>query len=341
MDKSCKIAIVTLYDNINIGNKLQNYALQEILRHYSNNVSTLTYTEARTLAPIIGWKGIIVSIIGYPKELAKQKKAIINRLKAFQLFSSQYIKVEKAIPFAQFGKETNDNFDLFVVGSDQVWHNFFDSDEDLDFFMLRFAEKEKRACFAPSFGFDNIPMKYKDRYITGLRGFNYLSCREENGCKMIEELTGKKAVLLPDPTLYFSKERWETIEKKPSFNIPTHFILSYFLGGKDQTIKEEVTILQKESNLPVIDIYDLRYPEYYVTRPDEFLYLLRRADFFCTDSYHGCLFSVIYEKATKVIQRRDDVGRGMNARFSTLFNQLKIRLNDRGFIQCSDVCRIL
>lgn len=337
-----KIAIVTLYDDINIGNKLQNYALQEILKGYSSSVETFTYTEAARISPALGWKGKLALKIGFPQQVVVEKKAIIKRKERFKEFSEGYLNTVASKPFSKFEPILNNEYDFFVVGSDQVWHNFSGTKEEIEYFFLRFADKEKRVCFAPSFGFDSIPEKFIDDYISGLKGFNTLSCREIEGCAIINELLGVKAVLLPDPTIVLTEDKWIGIEKKPDYALPDRFILAYFIGGKTPNQEESIKEYSLKMGLDIVDIFDKKQLNYFTTRPDEFIYLIRRAECVFTNSFHGTIFSILFRRRFMLFQRNDVEGKQMRSRLTTVIDEFKLQENREGFyVPKEDVCTIL
>lgn len=330
-----KVAIVTLYDDINIGNKLQNFALQEILIRQPNinAVITLRYSEARKTAPDnFGWKGKLALLLGFPKTIAKEKKKWKERRKRFNNFSKKYLNTAEEKSFLDFDKKINDEYDYFVVGSDQVWHNWTNTKEELDYFFLRFVDPHKRICVSPSIGLIDIPEKFKTKYIEGLNGFRYLSCREAEGCDLIYSLTNKLAELLPDPTMILTKQDWEEIEKKPDYEVPEHFILCYFLSKNKTEINKSVNDFSKRVNLPIINIYDKNYLQYFTTRPDEFLYLIHRADYVCTNSFHGSVFSILFQKNLLLFRRKDNEGVKMNSRLNTLIEEFDLMENENGII---------
>ncbi len=331
-----KVAIITLYDDINIGNKLQNYALQEILKKYFARVETLTYSEAAEITPLIGWKGRLVLKIGFPRHIADEKKAIIDRKKRFCEFSKQYIKTCEAKSFVDYNETINNEYDYFVVGSDQVWHNFSNTIKELDYFFLRFVKKEKRVCFAPSFGFDVIPEQFLTKYTEGLKGFDVLSCREKEGCRLIKELIGEDALLLPDPTLITPLNKWKEIEKKPNYLIPDRFILLYFIGEITPEQRTSICEFSNNMRLDTIDIYSKQSLEHYTTRPDEFLYLISRAEYIFTNSFHCAVFSILFKKRFKIYKRMDLDGMRMDSRFDSLMNDLELKRDKNGFLYPSE-----
>jgi len=313
-----EIAILTLYDNINFGNKLQNFAVQTIFENLGYHCTTITYKE---ILKEIRWKGWIAYCLGFPKKKAKEKRMIVRRKRAFADFSNTYLNIEKPIYFRQAAPKLIKRFDYYVTGSDQVWHNWTSTKDELEYFFLEFVPEEKRICIAPSFGFESIPDKFRDSYIKGLQGFRYLSCREISGCKMISELIDREAELLIDPTMVLTVEDWDKISKNPKFEIPHKYILVYFLGEMAVEDKSLIDTFTKEQNLNVINIYSLDDEKYYYTDPSEYLYLIKNASFVCTNSFHGCVFSILYNINFGVFERKDKEGSKMYSRLSTLLSK--------------------
>lgn len=323
-EKLRKVAIVTLYDDINIGNKLQNYAMQEILKNYFDSVSTLSYSEAKQMAPDMGWRGKIIAKIGFPAKIAREKRAILKRRKKFEKFSSKYLDVTLPKSFSEYNDEFVQQFDKIIVGSDQVWHNWSMSDIELRYFFLEFVPREKRICIAPSFGLDEIPIEFIEKYKKGLDGFIYLSCREKKGCQIINDLCQRKAILLPDPTMCVKREIWDNISVKPVYDIPDKFILAYFIGKISDKTKREIDKMSKYLKMKVINIYDICQPDYYVTSPEEFIYLISHAQYVVTNSFHASVFSIMYHVNFHCFSRDDAIGVGMSDRIETLLTTFDI-----------------
>ena len=328
-------AIVTLYDEINIGNKLQNYALQRVLNNYFKNVTTLTYSEARLMTPLLGWKGKIALKLGFPKSIAAEKKTILKRWDRFREFSNEYLNISAEKSFSEYNSVDSDRFNFFVVGSDQVWHDASGSKEELNYFMLQFVDEKKRVCYAPSFGFDSIPEEYLEQYTTGLKGFEILSCREKKGCQLIKELTGRVAELMPDPTLGLTTDEWIEIEKIPEYIVPKKYILAYFIGPKTSNQDLSLKWHSNHLGLPIIDVFDKRHLQFFTTRPDEFIYLIHNAELLLTNSFHGAVFALIFNKTFKIYQREDSDGKGMESRLTTLIEEFGLQENEKGVYEPS------
>lgn len=327
-----KIAIITLYDDINFGNKLQNYAVQEYVKRLGLETETLPYHEQ--LHPPVTLKGFIKKAIHFilyftPYEKRRRVKLSLKekRREYIREFSEQYIKLGPTQTYSKSLLGLAESYDYFITGSDQVWNISDRTERALDYFFLTFAGREQRLTIAPSFGFEKFPEKYIKTYKRGLEGFDRLSIREEHGAKLIRELTGQDAVVLLDPTMLVDVSVWSDILKRPSQYIDKDYILIYALGGLRDEIRESVELLAKSKDMMVIDILDKQQGYYTHTRPDEFLYWIHNAQLVVTNSFHACVFSILFNRPFMVMQRTDR--RGMESRIDTLL--WKFGLEDRRY----------
>lgn len=122
-------------------------------------------------------------------------------------------------------KKIEKNFDFFIAGSDQIWNpNFF---TNMSINMLSFAKSNKKIAIAPSIGVVKLTDNQKNIFKKYLNDFKLLSCREEQGSKIIKETTGRECPTLIDPTLMLSKEEWSLIEKNQNFMMIQKNLFSY------------------------------------------------------------------------------------------------------------------
>lgn len=317
-----KFAIIGLYGDKNFGNKFQNFAVQELIKALGYECKTIRCID---IYKTIGWKGKLIAFLGFPKKIAEKKQEALKKETLFQKFSNKYLCLGEKIKLNDM-RSISDNYDFYIVGSDQVWHNWNETNEELDYFFLRFVPEHKRLCISPSFGFETVSEEFKKQYIDGLNGFKHLSCREESGCRLIKDLTGREAHLLCDPTMALTVEQWDNISKKPEFELPERYILTYFLGDPPLEAVEYAKKLYEKEDIPIINLYNCDYPQYANVQPDEFLYLIKRAEHFCTTSFHGCVFSIIYHTPFTVFERNDL--KGMHGRISTLLKKFGLEHRD-------------
>ncbi len=335
-----KIAIITLYDNANFGNKLQNYAVQTYFQSIGVCVTTVvdamqTKPARIYLNPIKILKRIahfILQHVGFEKDKVKRKELLDKRCQYMKLFSDEYLTTTPPINYRHLPRDFAKQYDYFVTGSDQVWHGWKNDRHELEYFLLTFATPSQRLTIAPSFGFDEFPKKYLKTYKKGLEGFEYLSVREEHGTELIKELTGKDATVLLDPTMLIDTSEWLKILKKPSQYIDDNYIFVYALGGFKGEVKEKTCKLADELGLQVIDIMDIDSDFYIHTRPDEFLYWIHNARLVVTDSFHASVFSILFNRPFVVTERSDI--KGMGSRLDTLFN--KFGITGRHFDELKD-----
>ena len=211
-------------------------------------------------------------------------------------------------------------YSYVIAGSDQIWNMTTGNRAEIyDYYYLQFIERSKRIAYAPSFGFSEMPGQEDLPFIKrGLLGFDKLSCREQDGCDLIRQITGQEAQCVLDPTLLLDSEQWKELESRPKYNLPEKYVLCYFLGSRTSEYKQ--AIKEAAMNLPVID-FDHNNEEFHkYTGPAEFLYLISHADFVCTDSFHGVAFSINFGKNFLVFRRIrvDGTSAGMWGRIESI-----------------------
>lgn len=333
-----KIAIVTLNGYFNYGNRLQNYALQETIKDLGFSVETIINEDANHSE--IALKDRMKNLTSFPiaeiynkikikillemnnKELTKSKEI---RTKIFKEFThdcineTSYTISQKKIP-----QHLSDKYDYFITGSDQVWNPNYNYGSPINF--LTFAEKKKRIAYSPSFGVSEIETEYIKNYKKWISGIYKLSVREDDGARIIKELTGREAPVLVDPTLLLTKEKWLSISKTANNKPKVKYLLTYFLGGIPKVHKQQIDNISKKYDLETINLGDIEEKETYRTGPREFIDYINSCSVFCTDSFHGVAFSILMKKPFIVYDRMG----GSLSMFSRINTLLEIfNLNSR------------
>ena len=320
-----KILLVTLQD-ANIGNRLQNYALQTVVEDMGYEVFNPVYSLDRVSVKTVK---IALKCLLYRFGLKKYAKVALNhkRKRAFQELDSKYI--HNKINIGQFDTNNIDlsEFNYAITGSDQVWHKWTDSPKELPYFYLQFIEENKRISYAPSFGFVNVPQIDIETHISGINGIYSISCREDSGAEIVRKLTGRVAKVVSDPTILLSKNEWKAAERKPGYNVPSRFILIYFLGDISKQYWNHIKTICRDDDAVPLRIFSVDDPKHYCTTPDEFIWLVENATCICTDSFHACVFSIIFEKKFVVYQRKES---GMEK----MFDRIECLLKDFGLTSC-------
>lgn len=326
-----KVGIVTICDYLNYGNRLQNYASQEVIKSLGYEVETIVNTplKIKDLDKNIYEKILyntknnsfkkIISKIKKKTQQYLNKKKLDDKKRSFLEFTNEYIKEtdyiinRENIPSEEIGK-----FDYFIVGSDQVWNPNFRYGNPIDF--LTFAPKHKRIAYAPSFGTSHIPDQYINNYKRWLTEFKSLSVREVAGAEVIKKLTGRESLVLIDPTLMLTKEKWLSISKTSNNKPHENFLLTYFLGeipkDKEKLIKE----IAINNQMKIVNLANFKDEKYFSVCPREFIDLINSSTLFITDSFHGVVFSILLEKQFIVIERVGEEA-SMNSRMDTILTK--------------------
>lgn len=339
-----KIGIVTLYAGQNFGNKLQNYAVEQIC--LQNGFQPVTFKYEIASKPVVAKVGKLSKlkpsyISSYIKSVLSGRCHIKNSdtcvLKQFNFWRKNKTKIDglfkarvsaynvfdyKNLNYAQrtieLGEENalwTDDFAMFLSGSDQVWNPYYQSVNQATF--LRFAPFEKRASIAGSFGVAQIPEERKKDFQTWLSEFRFLSVREERGAEIINELCSRQVPVIVDPTMIVDVNAWDKLSAKPRFNLPEKYILTYFLGDRTKKYGKFVKKMQKKYGLQVVNLLDIMQPQYLACDPAEFVYCIKNASIVCTDSFHATVFSILY-KIPFVAFNRVEGKRSMGSRIQTL-----------------------
>ena len=324
MSSSRKVLLVTMQDYNNMGNRLQNWALQYVLEQHHLEVTNLDsgYVEERVLSSKDKLKKIIkkvLAILGVKKYY--QKVQIENnqqtRYRVNKEFSDQQIHNLKKVTYDDVYQRDWNNYDLAIVGSDQVWHKWREVDSELPYYYLEFLPHQKRNSYAASFGFDEFPEEDRQQHIKGIKGMNNISCRESTGCKLVEDIIGKQVPHVLDPTLLLSANDWRkmTQDSNRFSQSQQGYAFMYFLGEKTPEYEAEIDRIIEAKHLKKIDFLDFTNAEVANCGPKEFVKLIENADYVLTDSFHCCVFSILFGKDFEVFRRKEA---GMEKMFSRI-----------------------
>lgn len=315
------IAIITISEHNNYGNRLQNYALQKFLLNYAGNVDTIWWNRDNYLVNKKKWN--IKTIVKYLLNWKNARYYLNNKyikevIREYNIkkFSDKYISIKYDYQIKKF---LDKEYDYFIVGSDQVWNFNFWNDWDtlehtLEAVFLKFAPRKKKIAYAASLGISDIPDKTRKIYIESLRDFNFISIREKKGASLIENLLKRNIPVLVDPTILLSKEEWKEIELVPNWYKGDRYILTYFLGEASSIIKN----IAKRNNWKIYNLMDSNNLDLYTSRVEEFIYLIENAELVITDSFHACVFSILMNTPFLVVNRQQKGVADMTSRIDTL-----------------------
>lgn len=320
--------ILTIYGMDNFGNRLQNYALQEFIKENFGSVETIENingvndTNEKTV--------IIFRIKNYIRAHIPKNK-IWKKYACFYQFDRLIKKSKYHIDYSHIPAQLKQQYDYFLTGSDQVWNPNFDRMSDIDF--LTFADSKQKIAFSASFGVSELENNQKEYFYKNLKDIPNISVREESGKDIIADLGIVNEVeVLADPTMLISPEKWKSISKKPK-NFPNkRYILKYFLGKISEEKINEIILLAQKNDWSIIDILDIN-DACFCSGPAEFLYLEEHAELILTDSFHSCVFAILFNRPFMVYDR-DDSNKDMSSRIDTLLK--KFKLNNKYNNELSD-----
>lgn len=343
-----KVGIITLNGYFNYGNRLQNYALQEFIKMYGYECETIidnTIIDKSSLLKIKKQNKVLNLLNKDFKQIClainnrinskKINDINLDRTRIFKDFSKTFINETKfSIQLGNIDNNLEKNYEYLVVGSDQIWNPFDGKVSEISF--LNFAPKYKRISYAPSFGVNDIPEQEKENYKKWLLDMNHISVREDAGAKIVKELTGREVPVVIDPTMILSKEQWLSISKESKFKPKKKYLLTYLLGGGTKEHKKTIKNIAKEYNLEIVNLGDIKYRNHYVTGPSEFIDYINDASVFFTDSFHGCVFSMLLDTPFIVSNRvGQDSYTSMESRIDTFLH--KFKLEDRRYSNIDNI----
>ena len=328
-----KIAIITelSLNSTNYGNNIQAYALNKYLRtYYKDYLVETILLKKRTGREVTSFffyaKRILVK---FQLILKKRKKEIVDvKRNRFNGFVKKYINVSHA-NYTYKELKTSD-YDYYIVGSDIVWIQSKGFINKAKFIAFNPNKKDaKKIAYAASFGENRIPSDNRKKVINYLKGFNAISVREKDSVGFLNRNGIDDVSHVCDPTLLLSSEDWNEITKdvkRIDKYIGKKYALIYILGF-DKHEKEIKEICKKMDIVPVfvscekLNLNNSLEVDYFDDcSPQEWIWMIKHAEFVITDSFHGLIFSTIFKKHFLVIERSNT--RNLNIRLTDYLEKI-------------------
>lgn len=325
-----RIGVLTLPLHNNFGGILQAYALQKVLKDFGHNVVLIDKSRYVSLGPwykrypIYIKRGINRFIFG--KNIIVKADVEQNRfLKTIAKYTEPFIEKHiRRVYTKDFSNIRERDFDVLIVGSDQVWRPqyFFSKIENA---YLEFAKewRIKRIAYAASFGTEE--WEYTEEQTNNsaalLTKFNVVSVRESSAVQLCNDNFGVKAEQVLDPTMLLCKEDYIELFKDYNAAQSDGNLFCYILDEGEEK-KSIIDCVAKEKGLKPFYVNsryeDLDAPlEERIQQPvEKWLRAFFDAEFVITDSFHACVFSIIFNKPFIVYGNRE---RGL-ARFNSLLS---------------------
>ena len=352
-----KIGLTACYDTKNFGSQLQVLATIKELELLGFKTEIIRYRKKIT--PMFVKQTIprlfnISFVKSKLKRNERDKKASLYpdiadkirvRNQRFDSFVKKYFTNLSPVfaGWENLVKSSANRYDLFMCGSDQLW---LPNNLGSHFYTLEFAPDDKpKISYATSFGVSDIPSFQRRNTARYLNRFSWLSTREIAGAKIIRKLTRKKAEIVCDPTMLFDGSEWLTMIPDESI-IDTPYIFCYFLG-KNAEHRRLANELRNKTGLKIVTIpflddfvdLDIQFGDCQLFDVDaqDFVNLIRHAQYILTDSFHGSVFSILYQKKFLTFDRFSNDHNSRNSRIESLCRVLQ--LDDRRCLD-GDVLKI-
>lgn len=335
-----KIRILTLRLHNNYGGILQAYALQTVLERMGHRVEVLDIKTPRSVClwkrPLIKGKWLLI----YGKRLI-QKYLFGKKIRIFleqyerkhwrimcqntYKFIDKYIHQHSFDSVADLGQE---HFEAYVVGSDQVWRPIYFGEIEHAFLDFTTGENILRISYAASFGVDN--WEYSPRQTVNcqklLQNFNAVSVREKSGVDLCKKYLLHDAEWVLDPTMLLKMEDYVNLIKAAETPKSKGNLMFYILD-ENPSIMDFIHRFSTQRGLTPFRVgarvSDRTAPiEERIQPPlEEWLRGFYDAEFVVTDSFHACVFSILFKKQFIVLGNKE---RGM-ARFESLLDMFGLK----------------
>jgi len=309
-----KVKMLTFHNAENYGATLQAYALKETLKKLGTNPSFVNYENKAILADYKlirtnSLKSFFSSLWFLPRNL--------KRKRSFKSFSDVYLDTNtKAYTDISQIEQDIEEGDVFVAGSDQIWNSEL-TDGLSDIYTLNFKTDKniKRVIYGASLGNEELLQRNALDFKTKTEMLDYISVREQSIIKPLEDICGNKVEQVIDPTMLLGKSDWDRlVANNSTVNLNNKkYILVYTLFESEQVTKI-ANYISKLTGLKVIhfrkyNAYDNEYMNLYSKGPIDFVNAFKNAEYVITNSFHGTVFSVIYEKCFYSVLPKERAGR--------------------------------
>ncbi len=323
--KQKRVAIITWISYFNFGTYLQAYALQTVVRSLGYACSIVSDDKmVRALRKESCWFRKAMSKIYH--SLKRNDVHCIYSMRqietAYASFKSSYLSVDGDWNSPM---DLDQRYDIYVCGSDQIWSPILPKQ---DYYYGGFTEK-KKVAYAPSIGQRDCSEEWSEWVKPLLERFSHLSVREEEGAALLRRFMDKPVDVVLDPTLLLHSKDWEKLMDVSSEDDPP-YVLCYFLTY-NQVYLDYVRTFARERGLRVkMFMLDKRYLRYtdesLFAGPIEFLRAIRRSCYFFTDSFHGTIFAIHFERRFYTLKRfSEHAENNQNSRIENLFSKLGLQ----------------
>ena len=329
MKEKRRVCITTFYGTENYGSNLQAIGLSKTIEKlgfdvsFCNRFKVMPFTLSH---PIMLYARLI-------NKLNKKKynaffnptpyKKTDRRLKRLQTFKDQNFKTE-IIDSPLIWKQHIEKKTIFAAGSDIIW-NPARGYPTVPFLDFAYYADLPRFSYGSSIGALELPRKYYRAYRRYLGSMIEVGVREQSVADMLEGIIHRNVTKVIDPSLLLSRDEWDDYALKAKVSVPIiekGFVLCYFVMN-DPRYWQYVERIKANTGkqIIVLPMHELdEHQPYDIVldgTPYEFIWLIKNAEFICTDSFHTCAISLIYQKEFYLLRR---TRKAENAKYDDFLN---------------------
>lgn len=336
------VAILTkYYKNYNYGGMLQGYALHRIINEMGytcdiisydvscnkNPVYSSLFEQCRQYGVLSAFEKISEKAIGkckiFIKDILHARKKLFDDFEAEAGTDTRYYD-DTCLD------ELNNEYKVFVSGSDQIWN----PNAVRFLFLQGFVKgKERKISYAASIGRDSFSDMEAERMLPFIKDFMHIGVREETAKKILEKYLNNPVTVVLDPTMLIPREVWTEVATDRLIN--ERYALYYAFSDCLAVRKRTAAFCRKHGLKMVMIPYANQ--EFNINDnigdcirlknigPREFLSAIKNADYVFTDSFHGAVFSIIFNIQFAVFERNKSEHVSMNSRLYDLLNTFGLK----------------
>lgn len=320
-----RIGIITHYYNSqNYGGVLQAYALCAFLRKEGYDAEQIQFDKeyGKCLKHRIG--NTYRAVLAIPQKIryAEIYRKLSQKERNFFEFRDKWIPHSKIVYTQKTLKKLAGEYDLFITGSDQVWH----PNAVCDAYLLDFGiDDVHKMSYAASISKNSLTEQEQIRYQNALADYQAISVRERNAVGLLQSFLAMPIKWVVDPVFLLRKEEWqEVINCNQKVDSP--YVACYFLGD-DKDIRNLAREYAESKGLRLVTIpflngkvrkVDIGFGEdsRIDVAPMEFVRIIKNAETIFTDSFHAMAFSLLFERQFFVFERNTKTS--MSSRIESL-----------------------
>lgn len=305
-----KIGILTQRIRGNYGGVLQNYALQYVLKEFGHIPITIDEQPVKFRKDILYYlrvfKRLLLKVAGNKKVkyISPQKymDVYMNPYAHSGFVSSKISRIFKQYPLSPSITQ-EEGFDCYIVGSDQVWRPDYQTNLGNCFLDFTSHQEVKRGAYAASFGVDNWMIDTENTRLIkhNCQKFDMITVREDVGVKLCQDFLSVKAKHVLDPTMLLTATHYRELYSIISSTNKSEVIV-YLLDEN----KEKCNYVNRYCSLHgkkceyIGKVVDSQYDSI-----ESWLHGIDNADYVITDSFHGAVFSIIFNKQFVVFGNKE------------------------------------